>query len=471
FWSQPGGGLIGRKGCIGALGRTDTMMCAVYGWTEEMAFSGTSTGDVCIWRDVFLIKTVKAHDGPVFSMHALEKVNKLLIAFFMSEQKSLLLEDNPSIRAISLGHGHILVGTKNGEILEVDKSGPITLLVQGHMEGEVWGLATHPHLPICATVSDDKTLRIWDLSPSHCMLAVRKLKKGGRCCCFSPDGKALAVGLNDGSFLIVNADTLEDLVSFQHRKDVISEIRFSPGAGKYLAVASCDNFVDIYNVMSSKRVGICKGASSYITHMDWDIRGKLLQVNTGAKEQLFFEAPRGKKQTIPSLEVEKIGWASWTSVLGSCCEGIWPIIGEVTDVTASCLTSDSKVLATGDDFGFVKLFRYPAKGKFGKFKRYVAHSTHVTNVRWTYDDSLLVTVGGADTSLMLWTYEMEGHRDSRQCDSEESDLDSEEDGGYDSDVTRENEINYTIKALSTNIRPMFGIKPHLQQKEPTLDER
>lgn len=40
------------------------------------------------------------------------------------------MEDNPSIRAISLGHGHILVGTKNGEILEVDKSGPVTLLVQ-----------------------------------------------------------------------------------------------------------------------------------------------------------------------------------------------------------------------------------------------------------------------------------------------------------------------------------------------------
>jgi hypothetical protein len=40
------------------------------------------------------------------------------------------LEDNPSIRAITLGHGHILVGTKNGEILEIDKSGPMTLLVQ-----------------------------------------------------------------------------------------------------------------------------------------------------------------------------------------------------------------------------------------------------------------------------------------------------------------------------------------------------
>uniref|UniRef100_A0AAY4A246 Echinoderm microtubule-associated protein-like 5 n=1 Tax=Denticeps clupeoides TaxID=299321 RepID=A0AAY4A246_9TELE len=491
FWHKAGGGLIGKKG---SMGKTETMMCAVYGWTEEMVFSGTCTGDICIWRDMFLLKTVKGHDGPVFSMHALEKgfvtggkdgmvalwddtferclkTYAIKRAVLAPGSKGLLLEDNPSIRAISLGHGHILVGTKNGEILEVDKSGPITLLVQGHMEGEVWGLATHPHLPLCATVSDDRTLRIWDLSPSHCMLAVRKLKKGGRCCCFSPDGKGLAVGLNDGSFLIVNADTLEDLVSFHHRKDVISDIRFSPGAGKYLAVASGDSFVDIYNVMSSKRVGVCKGSLNYITHLDWDKRGKLLQVNTSAKEQLFFEAPRGKRQTIPALEVEKIDWTTWTCVLGTSVEGIWPVVSEVSEVTSACLSNDRKVLATGDDLGYIKLFRYPVKGKYAKFKRYVAHSTHVTNVRWTHDDALLASVGGADTCLMIWNHEAEGCREMRQCDSEESDIESEDDGGYDSDVTRENEIVYIIKALSTNVRPMSGIKPHMQHKEPSVDER
>lgn len=72
---SPGGGLIGRKG---NMGKTETMMCAVYGWSEEMVFSGTCSGDICIWRDMFLMKTVKAHDGPVFSVHALEKVPRLI---------------------------------------------------------------------------------------------------------------------------------------------------------------------------------------------------------------------------------------------------------------------------------------------------------------------------------------------------------------------------------------------------------
>lgn len=59
----------------------------------------------------------------------------------------------------------------------------------------------------------------------------------------------------------------------------------------------------------------------------------------------------------------------------------------------------------------------------------MAHSTQVTNVRWTCDDSMLVTLGGADMSLMVWTNEMEGSREKRPCDSEESDTGSEEDGG------------------------------------------
>lgn len=37
-----------------------------------------------------------------------------------------------------------------------------------------------------------------------------------------------------------------------------------------------------------------------------------------------------------------------------------------------------------------------------KFRLFNGHSSHVTNVRWTSDDKMLVTTGGMDTSVLIW---------------------------------------------------------------------
>lgn len=55
----------------------------------------------------------------------------------------------------------LLVGLYQSELIEVVE-GKGTVLSNAHATGEVWGLATHPTEMLCATTSEDKTVRLWD---------------------------------------------------------------------------------------------------------------------------------------------------------------------------------------------------------------------------------------------------------------------------------------------------------------------
>ena len=149
-------------------------------------------------------------------------------------------------------------GTSNGEIIDIDKGGSIGIVVQGHGEGELWGLASHPKAQHrCCTLSDDCTLRVWNFDPEdRHMAAGRLFDKPGRACAYSPDGKIIAAGFKDGSVHILDAETLKDIEVVRHRKEEIGDIKFSPVTGKYIAVGSHDNFIDIYSVETRKRLGM-----------------------------------------------------------------------------------------------------------------------------------------------------------------------------------------------------------------------
>lgn len=60
--------------------------------------------------------------------------------------------------------GKILVGTRNAEIIEVgEKNAACNILVNGHMDGAIWGLATHPSRDVFLSAAEDGTIRLWDI--------------------------------------------------------------------------------------------------------------------------------------------------------------------------------------------------------------------------------------------------------------------------------------------------------------------
>ena len=269
----------------------------------NMPVTGAFNGAIFRWEEGILKDAVKLHESSITCfgkssdgiisgsndgfVNLLDSNLKIINNFNLKEMRS----KNPKARSVWASSEGILIGTRGGEIFEVVGESS-RMLINGHYDNELWGLSGHPTKPIFATYGQDSLLAIWDIS-SKSMIKSTKIESPGETVAYSQTGDVLALGLANGKVLIINAETLEVIVTKHDRSKAVSQVKFSPN-GKFLVAGGHDSLIMTYNIEENyKLISKMKGHSSAVTHIDFSESGDIIQSNSSSYDILYHNLLKG----------------------------------------------------------------------------------------------------------------------------------------------------------------------------------
>lgn len=396
-------------------GEPTNFPCATYD-ANGNAWTGGTNGEVYKWDGRTLDSTVKVGGA----IHTIRFADGKLLAGGKSQKiyeiadgsaKEVVGDVGSLVRSIDSHNGSYIIGTRDGTI----QDGNGNIWMRSHSDGEVWGAAQLGDDKF-ATTADDNKLIFWDLSGKSAEVykitdETRKAPRGGASSLTDlPDaqcgravaihGDHLVIGCNDGTVRVRSVgNPSTDIKTFQDSQEWIEVIAFSPD-GAHVAVGSHDNNIYVYGTEDWSLKSKLTAHNSYINCLDWSSDSKYIRSNCGAYELLFFDVEKGEQeQNGPSL-LKDADWATQTTHFGWYVDGIFPKGTDGTHINGVNWSNDRTLIACGDDYGLVQLFRSPAREGCHPISLR-GHSEHVVRVVFVGDN--LVSVGGQDKTVMFWT--------------------------------------------------------------------
>ena len=432
FWAfnPTSGALTVNAGRFGKLRPHSITSAAVL--PSGAVVTGNEDGQLCTWRDYKLVKVREAHgkgpknvrpDGTIsrggIRCLRLRSDGRTLLrggadgrvitwdvsggGLGEATHKQLVKAANPNdtppqFRGLDCkpGSGKFIAGTNRCDIWEVDADPEI--LIFGHA-ADLYGVCCHPKVPhVFMTACESDKIAIWDIK-SRKMLRQLSMGTKARCVDFAPDGTHIAVGMVNGAIQVLDYKNLDAVFWNKDFGSAVSDVKFSPN-GRYLAAASHDTFVDVFDRHRDyRKVCRCAGHSSTVRHLDWSADNKIIQTNSSDYEVLYWDVKTGKQVRQNQRDTN---WHTWTCILGFPVMGIWKEGFDGTDVNSTDRSKSREYIATADDVGKINLYNYPCVVEKAPAKEYKGHSSHIMNVRFNADDKYLISVGGKDRAVFQW---------------------------------------------------------------------
>jgi WD40 repeat protein len=239
-----------------------------------------------------------------------------------------------------------------------------------------------------ATVSADRTAKLWDLETRKLIRTFNGHNDWVFSVGFSPDGKILATGSRDKTIRLWNVTTGNEIINLRGHKDAVRSVSFSSD-GKTLATGSVDKTAKLWDLATGKDLTTLNGHQDSVWSVSFFPDSKILITGSTDETVKLWDLATGK--TLQTLNGHQ----------GS----IWSV----------SLSPDAKILATGGYDKSVKLWDL-ATGK--EINTLVGHQGSVNSVSFSPDGKTLAT-GSTDKTVKLWNVEtgqligtLTGHQDS-----------------------------------------------------------
>ncbi|ETO12300.1 HELP domain containing protein, partial [Reticulomyxa filosa] len=395
-----------RLRSITAKTKEKAFICGTYVSDDGSWIIGGASGTLYFGQDNKISKEVVIHKKPITSLcinssgdtiytcsldETIKAVDRKGKDKWQSKELHIDGSDfksQPAAMDIDENAGVLYLGTKSNQIAKFDlKTQQVNILIDGH-DGQIWGVAAHVKERTFVTVGWDKAIKIWAPNTHQCIATYEFSAKDSpqtdektpekwelKCCSLSSDGNWIAVGTTTSTIAILSYPKLElkathfiPLANVNNELEGIEFIQWSPD-NSHIAIAHGDAhcYLISVNIDNNEKISLkqWKGFNHRAapSHLQWSTDGKIVKCLTRDYEVVHWLLDFNKKTAEFSTKIpdpDHIEWHNDPLVAGWDVQGLYQRGWDGTDLNSVAVTSDRSLIASGDDFGTVRLHNYPA---------------------------------------------------------------------------------------------------------------
>ncbi|XP_013398082.1 cilia- and flagella-associated protein 57 [Lingula anatina] len=340
--------------------------------------------------------------------------NQVITSLTVSPSEETLVASTDSSQLYSM--------TLSSADLGKDGQAYFEYLCQAFHQGQITGLDVCIRKALVATCGVDRSVRIWNFE--NCNLELYKeFAEEAYSIALHPSGLYVLVGFSDKLRLMnLLIDDIRVFKEFTIRG--CRECAFSNGGHLFAAVTS--NLIYIYSTATFENLLQLKGHNGKIRSVIWTADDNKL-ISCGMDGAVYewdtFTGKRVGENVLKSCSYSSVAVTpdgKTTLAVGtdhtlkeiSDSSILREVPAEDTTLNTVGMSHSGRMLFAGTNTGTLRSYKFPLTAD-GEWQEYQGHSSAITKMKITYDDTTLVTVS-EDASIMLWKIQDKEGRGARR---------------------------------------------------------